>query len=292
MITVPELADHIQYAPDGDTSERQTDAWRAALVDDPLIITNTTTPDATVVNTPDEPLETAEEIAPPAEDTDPPPPDGETPTEQPAPVDETRYLGSDLDDRVTLTPALTLVDGGAGTDTLIVEADFAEARIIFGAAHEVLLDPGPEAPALTLQNVERIAFSDGTLAFDDDGLAGQAYRLYQACFDRVPDAEGLGFWIKQLDAGNVTLTDAANFFLTSREFANVYGEPDALADVHYLALLYANVLNRVPDQDGFAFWRDQQDKGITRADMLVHFSESAENKALVAEAIDDGIWYF
>jgi len=119
----------------------------------------------------------------------------------------------------------------------------------------------------------------------------QACRLSQACFDPTPDTEGLGFWIKQLDAGNVTLTQAANFFIGSEEFAEVYGTPQALADVHYLALLYANVLDRVPDSEGFGFWREQQENGVTRADMLVYFSESTENVTRVATAIDDGIWY-
>ena len=89
----------------------------------------------------------------------------------------------------------------------------------------------------------------------------------------------------------MTLKEAADLFLTSEEFAEVYGAPETVADVHYLTLLYANVLNRVPDQDGFGFWRDKQAEGVTRADMLVYFSESIENKSLVAEAIDDGIWY-
>ena len=145
--------------------------------------------------------------------------------------------------------------------------------------------------AVVLENVERVAFEDGTLAFDATGLAGQAYRLYQACFDRTPDVEGLGFWIKLLDSEAIDLTSAADFFLASDEFAAVYGPSEDLSDIHYLALLYANVLDRAPDLEGFSFWRDTQEQGITRADMLVFFSESAENVAQVAPAIDDGIWY-
>ena len=38
-----------------------------------------------------------------------------------------------------------------------------------------------------LIGVQRINFADKELAFDIDGNAGQAYRLYQAAFDRVPD---------------------------------------------------------------------------------------------------------
>lgn len=215
------------------------------------------------------------------------------PDTPPSPTDPdlvTHFIGTEGDDLIDLSADLIRVEGGAGTDTLAVAALSETASITFGSNGRVQLDLAGRAPVV-LQDVERIAFEDGTLAFDDDGLAGQAYRLYQACFDRTPDIEGLGFWIKQLDAGNVTLTEAANFFIGSEEFANVYGAPEALADVHYLALLYANVLDRLPDSEGFGFWREQQENGVTRADMLVYFSESTENIARVATAIDDGIWY-
>ncbi|WP_282048365.1 DUF4214 domain-containing protein [Sulfitobacter mediterraneus] len=231
----------------------------------------------------------------PAQDTDrdsgsaPAPVEPTTPVE-PAPAPITDFIGSDGDDLIDLTADLARVDGGAGIDTLAVAALSEAATITFGSDGRVQLNIDEDAPVV-LQNVERVAFEDGTLAFDADGLAGQAYRLYQACFDRTPDTEGLGFWIRQLDAGNVTLTQAANFFIGSEEFAEVYGAPQTLGDVHYLALLYANVLGRTPETEGVIYWRDQQDNGIARADMLVYFSESTENVDRVSTAIDDGIWY-
>lgn len=204
----------------------------------------------------------------------------------------TNIIGTDADDVITFTADLRDVQGGAGTDTLVVATSFAGTSVILGDdAGTLRFNVTEGSPELVLQDVERISFEDSTLAFDEAGLAGQAYRLYQACFDRTPDAEGLGFWINQLDTGAVTLKETAELFLNSAEFADVYGAPAALADVHYLALLYANVLDRVPDSDGFGFWREEQEKGVTRADMLVYFSESFENVAQVAPAIDDGIWY-
>lgn len=201
------------------------------------------------------------------------------------------YLGTSSNDLIDYDSEVTRVDGGDGTDTLAIRARAQDTIIRPEPDGTILIETAEAATALTLVDVERIAFDDGTLAFDKDGLAGQAYRLYQACFDRTPDADGLGFWIKQLDSGAVTLSEVADLFIESEEFENVYGPPEELADVHYLALLYANVLDRAPDADGFAFWRDEQDKGVTRAEMLVFFSESVENIALVAPAVEDGIWY-
>lgn len=142
-----------------------------------------------------------------------------------------------------------------------------------------------------LSGVERIDFVDGVLAFDTDGNAGETYRLYQAAFDRTPDAEGLGFWIDNYDVGNVNLVEMAEFFMNSEEFAQRYGAPGTLDDFSFLTVLYENVLNRTPDQAGFDFWSDQQDAGIERADMLQYFSESTENYGNVAGDIVDGIWY-
>jgi hypothetical protein len=207
----------------------------------------------------------------------------------PPPPTPVRLEGTTEDDLLVLTAEADVVAGGAGTDHLLLQGLVEEFGLEVGPEGQLLLHG--DGRSIEVLEVERLVFEDGTLAFDEAGLAGQAYRLYQACFDRVPDAEGLGFWIRQLDAGNVSLTQAAGHFITSEEFAQVYGSPETVADTTYLSLLYGNVLDRGPDAAGFTFWRDQQEKGITRADMLVHFSESTENVAKVAPAIDDGIWY-
>jgi hypothetical protein len=223
----------------------------------------------------------------PSEPVEPTVPADDVPATDPLSV----FTGTDGDDLIDLDAALRFIDGGAGVDTVTVGGTSEESSVTITSSGSVLLKPASSDSAVVLNDVERIAFEDGTLAFDDEGLAGQTYRLYQACFDRTPDVEGLGFWIKLLDDGAIDLNQAANFFLASDEFATVYGPPEDLSDIHYLALLYANVLDRPPDLEGFSFWRSAQEEGITRADMLVFFSESVENVARVAPAIDDGIWY-
>lgn len=191
-----------------------------------------------------------------------------------------------------LTAAMERVDLGEGLDTVAIAATRAATNVIFSEDGTVVVQlPGDGSPAL-LENVERLQFEDGTLALDVDGIAGQAYRLYQAAFDRTPDPEGLGFWISELESNEVDLTEAAGYFMSSEEFEIAYGNPEVVTDVLFLTLLYVNTLDRTPDEDGFIFWRDQQDQGLTRAEMMVYFSESVENAAQVAPDIVDGIWYF
>ncbi|WP_157201513.1 DUF4214 domain-containing protein [Massilia sp. Root418] len=140
----------------------------------------------------------------------------------------------------------------------------------------------------TLVNVERVAFSDQTIALDVDGTAGQAYRLYQAAFDRQPDLPGLGFWISHLDEG-WTLLDVAGRFLNSAEYGRLYGT--GLQNQQFVTELYHNVLHRDPEQAGLAHWMTKLDQGATRAELLVGFSESAENMAQVIGAIENGMAY-
>lgn len=205
-------------------------------------------------------------------------------------IDPTQLIGTDADDLLVLNDAVKTVFGAEGVDTLAIGRN-ADSVVEFKETDGQVSLRFNDDLVVTTQDVERLEFFNGTLAYDIEGNAGQAYRLYQAVFDRTPDAEGLGFWIDQLDAGSVTLTETADFFISSEEFAENYGTSETVSDLTYLTLLYENVLDREPDPEGFAFWQEQQENGITRADMLVFFSESIENKSLVAPAIDDGIWY-
>ena len=48
--------------------------------------------------------------------------------------------------------------------------------------------------------------------------------------------------------------------------------------------LYKNVLDRLPDNQGFNYWLNQIEKGYeNRSDLLMGFSESLENKAIFSE---------
>ena len=122
------------------------------------------------------------------------------------------------------------------------------------------------------------------------GNAGQAYRLYQI-FDRKPDLEGLGYWIDELDTGKSHLTSVASSFIYSAEFQATYDAPDAMSDQQFITLLYANVLDRAPDQVGLDHWLKALSNGYLREHLLIFFSESAENKSDVIGAIENGIEY-
>lgn len=140
-------------------------------------------------------------------------------------------------------------------------------------------------------SITRLHFVDGVVALDLDGNAGQAYRLYQAAFNRKPDLPGLGYWIQMMDTGTVpTLNDVAHNFYHSAEFRQIYGTAPSYSDL--ITRYYQNALQREPDAGGFAYWLDVLNRRLlTPAQVLAAFSESPENKARVYPDIQNGILF-
>lgn len=118
----------------------------------------------------------------------------------------------------------------------------------------------PQAPAATS--------SDGV----SDGVRHSVVRLYLAVFDRRPDPEGLEFWT-DLYVRGLGLRRMAHEFMASEEWRSTYGDVD---DDRFVRLLYANVLDREPDPEGYAYWREVLARPTDRTIVLLSFSESRE----------------
>ncbi|MEO1944494.1 MAG: DUF4214 domain-containing protein [Candidatus Thioglobus sp.] len=177
------------------------------------------------------------------------------------------------------------LDGGTGIDTAKYAGNHTNYTIQITSIVDNFTSDGVD----TLTNIERLEFADINVALDLDGNAGQAYRIYKAAFDRTPDLTGLGYWINDLDAG-ASLLDVSAGFTHSNEFYGLYGENSSNLD--FITLLYNNVLDRAPDESGYAYWLNELDNGInTREGILIGFSESAENQLAVIELIANGIEY-
>ena len=105
------------------------------------------------------------------------------------------------------------------------------------------------------------------------GSAATLDRLYQAYFDRAPDAAGLGYWVGRMET-DLTLLEIAETFEASAEFRAKYG---SLSDSEFVDLIYRNVLDRAPDQGGLDHWIGQLSSGgRTRSEVMIGFSESTE----------------
>ncbi|HAD08782.1 MAG TPA: hypothetical protein DCF62_04820, partial [Porticoccaceae bacterium] len=99
--------------------------------------------------------------------------------------------------------------------------------------------------------------------------------LYDAAFNRDPDQQGLGHWVSQLAQNKLDLSDIAEAFMHSEEFADIYGHD--LPDDEFIDALYHNVLGRESDEAGYNFWLGQLVSGIARYEVLEFFANSLEN---------------
>lgn len=99
-------------------------------------------------------------------------------------------------------------------------------------------------------------------------------RLYWATFNREPDVGGALYWAEQYDSREWSTRRIASFFATSDEFATMYGP--TLTDAEYVDVVYGNVLRRVPDDGGAAYWRSALREGMSRSEMLLLISNHPE----------------
>jgi hypothetical protein len=200
------------------------------------------------------------------------------------------------DDQITLSNGTDYFDAGTGFD----QSNYAGARDDYTVQESeggqlVVEAVAVEGDVDTLDNVEKLTFSDGSLIFDlDSNNADFAYRIYAAAYGRTPDEAGLRFWTGVLDERGEGPPDVddkefiASFFLTADEFIDVYGENST--DEEYINGLYLNVLKREADQGGYDFWLNQLESGQGRDDLLIFFTDSDENVANTAPDVDNGLW--
>lgn len=176
-----------------------------------------------------------------------------------------RFGGLDNDDFVELLYTNVLgraADaGGLARWTADLDSGATRAQVVLGFSDsaELITAIAPAARAF--------AENSAPMNWSDD-----VFRLYQATLDRVPDQGGFMNWTARLGAGT-SFEEVAAGFVGSPEFAATYADLD---DSSFVQLLYANVLDRAADVVGLANWTARLEDGMTRAQVVVGFSQSAE----------------
>lgn len=171
------------------------------------------------------------------------------------------------------------VSGTVGTDRVVFDGKASDYTILQDTDKITVTSKVTPANVVTTTLMERLQFSDTSFAYDADGVAGNVYRLYQAAFNRKPDASGLGYWIDAMEKKGLNLVAVAKSFIASPEFVNLFGANTT--DTAFLTALYGNVLHRAPDAGGLAYWSNALKGGMSRADVLISFSDSTENRSQV-----------
>lgn len=186
------------------------------------------------------------------------------------------------------------VDGGSGVDTLATDLFRQEillTRTNWGyqsdyshKSYSGTLVGGGESTAA--YDIEVVSFADGRLVFDVNDPVAQVMRLYQAALGRQPDMVGREDWTDRLMHGTA-LSTLAEGFLSSQEFLARFGQPD---NAGFITRAYQQALGRDPDAAGLSFWQGKLAGGMSRAEMLVGFSESNENRGRTEGLLAQGLW--
>jgi hypothetical protein len=200
------------------------------------------------------------------------------------------------DDRISGFASDVLVDGGSGDDEWCAPGATGDSEVLNNFTVEVsreglLVQKSDTAESMTLTKFEKVELADQVLAFEanPESTTKEAFRLYQAAFDREPDETGLGYWVAQSDT--MALSEIAARFIDSAEFGELYGTDPSNGE--FLRAVYRNVLDRAPDGEGYDWWFNEMagDNGRSREEVLVGFSESSENIEATEEVIALGILY-
>ncbi|HYF43082.1 MAG TPA: DUF4214 domain-containing protein [Ramlibacter sp.] len=178
-----------------------------------------------------------------------------------------------------------LIDGGAGQDTAAFAGSLANFRIDkVGGTLRVTDRTGKEGTD-TLAGIEKLRFQDMTVdltvkdaaAAVADARLQAVVELYVGFFNRVPDAEGLGFWLEQMNAGMSTATVAEHFYGAAQAHGGLTGYSAGMSDADFVRIIYKNVLGRSSvDADGLAYWSGALGNGTeTRGSLLESILQSA-----------------
>ncbi|MFZ6819011.1 DUF4214 domain-containing protein [Undibacterium sp. Ji22W] len=122
-----------------------------------------------------------------------------------------------------------------------------------------------QATALQFADM-RISMSIGTDAKTiSDSQLKSLIELYIAFFNRVPDAEGMSYWISQLRGGLSLGQIAESFYNAGLAFPDVTGYTASMSNADFVKLVYANVLGRTgattPNAEEVGYWAGELDSG-------------------------------
>lgn len=86
--------------------------------------------------------------------------------------------------------------------------------------------------------------------------------LYIAFFNRVPDAEGMIYWIDEIKGGKTIEQLADNFYTAAIAYSDLTGYSDTMSSADFVRKIYKNVLGRNEvDQTGLDYWTGELTSG-------------------------------
>ncbi len=183
------------------------------------------------------------------------------------------------DDTIKGNGGNDVIDGGTGNDLAVFNGKLNAYQLKHvGNTYTVTSKSGADGTD-TITNVESLKFSDLTVNLGVQALAASApqsqvqrlVELYVAFFNRVPDADGLAYWIGEIKSGRSINQIAESFYEAGVKFADVTGFSANMNNTDFINIVYRNVLGRGDgaDAEGLAYWNAQLSNGSESRGSLV-----------------------
>lgn len=213
------------------------------------------------------------------------------------PVDRLSIIGTDGNDRLVGTrdndniKALAgndsvsglagndTINGGAGSDVVLYADTLANYTLTrTGSNYTVRHKPGIDGID-TVTDVETLKFSDLSVNLNIQAIANataqpvvaRLMELYVALFARVPDAEGMIFWLGEYTKGSSINAIADEFYKIGIQYSNLTKFNSTMTNADFVNVVYKNVLGRADGADatGLAYWTNKLASGEASRGSLV-----------------------
>lgn len=174
------------------------------------------------------------------------------------------------------------IAGGAGLDTAIFAGNRKDYQLSRSNEKILVNDTRSSGDGLdTLNLIERLQFADSsvnlTVSANASSIPAASLQmleeLYVAFFNRVPDADGLDYWITQFKSGMSINQIADSFYGAAILFSTLTQYSANMSNDDFVRVIYKNVLGRSgetapPDADVY-YWSSSLQNGSQTKGSLV-----------------------
>nr|WP_315477415.1 DUF1800 family protein [uncultured Undibacterium sp.] len=154
-------------------------------------------------------------------------------------------------------------------------------------------------------NIKLLVFSDVSINLEigikSKEISSEALdsiiELYIAYFNRVPDANGLAYWVAEYKNGMSLDKIGDSFYAAALQYSNYTGYSPTANNAEFTTIAYRNILSRSPpDKAGLDYWTERLNAGTeTRGNLIRVFLAAAhgykgdQNYGWVAQLLDNKV---
>ncbi|MBC3807865.1 DUF4214 domain-containing protein [Undibacterium seohonense] len=214
--------------------------------------------------------------------------------------------GTSANDILISSAGSDTINGSAGNDIVVFAGKLSTYKLNHIANNYFVAPKTGNVGSDSLTSVESLKFDDLTVNLKIQDFAATApaenvqrlIELYVAFFNRVPEADGLAYWIGEMKSGMQIDLISEVFYEAGVEYSELTGFTASMSNTEFIIKVYQNVLGRVdgPDAEGLAYWNTQLTEGTASRGKLVstildaaHGSKGNPEWGWVSDLLDNKI---